>query len=211
MIDSFHQCGDAVAGFLWEPECFSHLGADSSDHPGEFQSKRAFLLGLGYATALEKMPDLFGEAAGHRRHRDVAVTFAHEEAPAPVAQFAGPGLLAHHRLGGLDQQATHLLAAPVANSRLKTLARPALLPARVQSEIIDKLPRTAEASDVADDGHGGKGVDRTDAQDAQTPGHRRIGEHLLADGRVEGFTLRYREGETLEVPGPASIRTRSPA
>jgi hypothetical protein len=76
MIDSFHQYGDTVAGFLGEAKGGARLGSDASDHSRKFQGERAFLLWLGQATSSEKMPELLGEAAGDSSHCNVAVSFS---------------------------------------------------------------------------------------------------------------------------------------
>jgi hypothetical protein len=75
--------------------------------------------------AAEDVPDLHEQLPGHGRHRDIAVAFAGEKFPAPLAQL---GVASHPQYGmsSLHEKVPDIASSPLADSHLDAFAPPAL-------------------------------------------------------------------------------------
>ena len=192
-----------------EADCGSQCAAEDDGEFLEFDAEA----GVGFederGVALEEMPDLNEEFAGDACDGDIAVAFAGEKLPSPLAEGGVAGA-AQDGVGALDEKVADVAAAAASDSEADVFLFAALALAGVEADVGDEFFGAVEASDVANDGHQCKGADDADAEDFHAAHHGGVGAHFDGDEAVEAFAAFFGFGDVVEVLGEEAFLQRGP-
>ena len=158
----------------------SQLFAENDGESLELKDQAFVGLDIFGRIAAKDMPDLHEQLPGYGRHRDVAVPFAGEEFPTPLAQCR---VAPHPQYGmsSLHEKVPDIASPPLADSYLDAFTPPALSSSGIESSVGDELGGIIEAPHVTDGRQQRERVDQPDSEHLHAAKHERFGTDLAGN------------------------------
>ena len=135
---------------------------------------------------MEQVPDLNEKFAGDGCDGNIAIAFAGEKFPTPLAE-RGIAPAAHDGVSALDEEVADVAAAASSDPQADVFAFAALALPGVEADVGDEFLGAVEAPDVANDGQQGKRAHDADAEDFHAAHHRGIVGYLGGNEAIEPF------------------------
>ena len=204
---------DCVLQGFAESDSGSQSGAKGNSEFLEFDAEACVGFQGERRVSVEQVPDLNEKFAGDGCDGNIAIAFAGEKFPTPLAE-RGIASAAHDGVGSLDEEVADVAASASTDPQADVFAFAALALAGVEADVGDEFFGTVEAPYVANDGHQGKRTDDAHAEDFHATHHLGIGGHLGGNQAIEPFAafLGLRDiGEMLGEDVFFATRTSLPA